>query len=316
MNDNKTHDFLQRVIGEKFSSNICCAFAYGSAFMKQAGCNPNQNVIDLILVVNDPVIFHQINLSKNYNDYSFVKYFGTSGSWLNKWFHCTSAGVYYNPFIFFDGRYIKYGVVSKEKLIQDLYQWAYLYLAGRLHKPVKWVVPASNDDSKISTGLNLNFENAIRAALLFLPDSFTEETFYRKICDLSYNGDIRTWFNIDRSKSKKIVNNNFEQFQKLYHPFFEKFSHVFHFSNGKFLQDNSNQQVTNLFNGLPSSIQLAVNRLILPKIGSPGNLQRNSNMVLESTNKVIWKTVCRSSIYQTFKGLPTAVSFFFAFLTI
>lgn len=44
--------------------------------------------------------------------------------------------IYFNPFVKMDGLLLKYGVIQKADLIEDLQCWSSLYVAGRLHK---WV---------------------------------------------------------------------------------------------------------------------------------------------------------------------------------
>ena len=65
--------FLSNVLKHNFASeHIVHAFGYGSAVFKQANYNidtPNQ-VIDLLLVVDDPQAFHAKNFKSNYNHYS------------------------------------------------------------------------------------------------------------------------------------------------------------------------------------------------------------------------------------------------------
>lgn len=41
----------------------------------------------------------------------------------------------------FPKRLMKYGVISKRNLIIDLIHWTHVYIAGRLHKPVKILRP-------------------------------------------------------------------------------------------------------------------------------------------------------------------------------
>ena len=67
--------------------------------------------------------------------YSFLRRFGSGlvSRVQDDW----GAGVYFNPYITVNGTMIKYGVVNLDTLQKDLSQWDTLYLAGRLHKPVK-----------------------------------------------------------------------------------------------------------------------------------------------------------------------------------
>ena len=49
--------------------------------------------------------------------------------------------IYFNTLVkTSDSHLIKYGVISTEALINDLLDWRSLYVAGRLHKPVAYMV--------------------------------------------------------------------------------------------------------------------------------------------------------------------------------
>lgn len=107
----------------------------------------------------------------------------------------------------------------------DLLDWRWLYVAGRLHKPVLNLIEPSSplslnlitDDSSVkilsraeafvSSTQNAILENrksAVYAALLQLPDSFTYEQLFYQIIAHSYTGDFRMKFGEDRNKITKV----------------------------------------------------------------------------------------------------------------
>ena len=68
---------LYRRIMDVFPDGVEMAFAYGSAVYKQKGhLDRSRNMIDVILVVDHPNLWHHANLSVNRHHYSFVRYFG------------------------------------------------------------------------------------------------------------------------------------------------------------------------------------------------------------------------------------------------
>jgi translocator assembly and maintenance protein 41 len=75
-------------------------------------------------------------------------------------------------------------VISVQNLIEDLEQWKTLYVSGRLHKPVKILV----SNAKVEQAMQNNLTNALRAALLMLPEDFTEDQLFTMITSLSYTG--------------------------------------------------------------------------------------------------------------------------------
>lgn len=119
------------------------AFAYGSGVFEQLNNKPNSNsMIDFVFVVDDAVKFHDENLQMNASHYSMLKHLGPY--YLSRIQNELGAACYYNtlvPLKLDDGKscLIKYGVVSEDALIRDLFDWDYLYLSGRLQKPVKFI---------------------------------------------------------------------------------------------------------------------------------------------------------------------------------
>ena len=68
-----------------------------------------------------------------------------------------------------------------------------------------------------------NRKNALNAALLTLPEEFTERELYVKICGLSYIGDARTGIAESKNKIGDIVDGSYELFQEIYRPLMESY---------------------------------------------------------------------------------------------
>ena len=81
---------------------------------------------------------------------------------------------------------LKYGVISSSSFVADLLDWEWLYVSGRLHKPIMPLIePKSNS---IRTAIQLNLQNAIHTTLLLMPETFQEDALYQTIAGLSYSG--------------------------------------------------------------------------------------------------------------------------------
>ncbi|KAK5968841.1 Phosphatidate cytidylyltransferase mitochondrial [Trichostrongylus colubriformis] len=160
-------------------STVEYAFAYGSGAFQQQGENKSEKMVDFVLCTNDPVTFHTENIEKNSSHYSLLRCIGAKS--LVKFQTRLAARVYYNTRVHVGNRRMKYGVISMEDLKRDLLDWRWLYVAGRLHKPV----------------LNELFE---------------------KIVSLSYTGDFRMYVGEDKDKIKKIVLGSMEELSDVYNP--------------------------------------------------------------------------------------------------
>lgn len=145
----------------------CYAFAYGSAVFKQSPnvssinkekiksekksmlpvkVNSTNKMIDLIIVVNDTLNWHQENLMMNNSHYSFLKFFGPKA--ITKIQENFGANIYFNTLIPYKNEtLIKYGVINKNHFINDLLDWDHLYVSGRLQKPVQVI---TFEHSKVS----------------------------------------------------------------------------------------------------------------------------------------------------------------------
>ncbi|XP_059143360.1 phosphatidate cytidylyltransferase, mitochondrial-like isoform X2 [Physella acuta] len=221
--DNSKQKGIYSEIVGSFPEGIQMAFAYGSgAFQQENSPDVNKNVLDFILVVDMPRRWHRLNLDKHPHHYSFLKRFGPHT--IARVQERYGAGVYFNTLVPMQGRVIKYGVISTARLITDLLDWESLYISGRLHKPVSLIVEPLNE--QLLTALKVNLRSAFHAALLLLPDMFTEVQLYSTIAGLSYAGDFRMSIAEDRNKVSNIVKPNLQLFRRMYGPIIMEEEHL------------------------------------------------------------------------------------------
>ena len=135
---------------------------------------------------------------------------------------------------------MKYGVISTADFLTDLTQWKWLYISGRLHKPVEFLTSCQDD---ISNALQQNLRSAILCALLLLNKPEVEQfNLYTTIAGVSYlgkllpkllgvwctlfhlsflsilTGDFRMVVGEDRNKVKNIVTPALSYFESMYRP--------------------------------------------------------------------------------------------------
>lgn len=297
-----------KIVGN-FPKGIQMAFAYGSGVFKQEGHNDmSKNMLDFIFVVDDPVSWHRENIKWNKKHYSCLKFLGPN--YLSRFQNYYGAGVYFNTLIPVDDRLIKYGVISTDRLISDLLDWDSLYVSGRLHKPVRLVVVPKK--SKLTFAVRMNIQSAVHAALLMMPESFSEENFYTTIAGLSYHGDFRMTFGEDKSKITNIVKPNCEHFRRIYGEILDNEEHV-HWDKAQGILEQYPNHVSQYhhLSLLPKTVQ--VNLLmrkskagIIPDMEEViRNLAHDSHCD-EHVARSIAQIVKRSSLSQSFKSIFTA----------
>ena len=252
-----TNEELTEIVN-LFPPNISYAFGYGSGVLRQQpsdtnGVKSNPGMVDIILATDNPYEWHTHNLQRHLDHYSLMARGGPHFvTWLQVNF---GAKLYFHPFVDVelevDGganadnkhtqsskerikREIKYGVVSTDDLISDLRNWDYLYLAGRMHKPIVSIelpqrfrkYEQSNGHigigverrDEIEDAQRANLLSAVSASLLLRDTSNNEQSpsdslqsipvgqLYTTIAGLSYTGDIRMQTGAeDPNKVQKLV---------------------------------------------------------------------------------------------------------------
>jgi mitochondrial translocator assembly and maintenance protein 41 len=226
----------------QFRAPIRYAFAYGSGVFPQTAQVPAQSatsvhpkpskaisavqggrgkMIDFIFGVSYTQHWHSLNIHQYPEHYSAVRRLGSYvvSRIQDDW----GAGVYFNPYITVNGTLIKYGVVNLDNICKDLSEWTNLYVAGRLHKPVKIL----RDDARVRLANQVNLLSAVRTALLLLPSRFTEKELYSTIAGISYLGDPRMSFPTENPrKVRNIVEHQLPNFRRLYAPLISNLPNV------------------------------------------------------------------------------------------
>ncbi|XP_020558808.1 phosphatidate cytidylyltransferase, mitochondrial isoform X2 [Oryzias latipes] len=282
---------LYRRILAQFPQDISVAFAYGSGVFQQHGISQGQmekNMLDFVFAVDDPVTWHTMNLLQNRKHYSILKLLGPA--MISSIQSDYGAAVYYNTLVPVDGRMIKYGVISTESLIDDLLHWKTLYVAGRLHKPVKML--AQNENAKLRAALVSNLKSAVTASILMLPESCSEDDLFLQIAGLSYAGDFRMVIGEDKSKVANIVKDNMQHFKTLYSNILRDCPQLVY----KPQQGKLEQRITKLVD--PPGKNRDVEEILLQVAQDP-----ECGAVVQQGISSIVKS---SSITQSIKGIATA----------
>lgn len=298
--------FCKDVI-ERFPPEIEVVFAYGSGVFQQKNNNlAKDNMVDLIFVVKDPVAWHRVNIERFSKHYSFLRLLGPD---FVANIQCNyGSSVYFNTLVEFEGRLIKYGVLSVEAFLDDLNNWSTLYISGRLHKPVLQVKNFDKDPYRQSFKSNL--ESAVNTSLLLLPERFPEDDLFLTIAGLSYTGDFRMTVGEDRNKIKNIVLPNIDKFKELYKMTIDNTSTMN--SGGKiYSQDKSIAATTSLLKSLPLTVKTKLNGFLgYQKENDFLRMYEDLSHSKEKSQDLIQKSVAsivrKSSITQSLKGIFTA----------
>ena len=309
--------------------NVKYAFAYGSGVFKQLNNNEpavraaTSNMIDFVLVVEDSVKFHSENLQQNKSHYSFLRVLGARN--LARLQDDVSAGCYYNTLvplsIEFDNKQtqqqlIKYGVINEKTLIRDLFDWDYLYISGRLQKPVKIIqTDPKINSAQFDLAMQTNLQNALHTALLLMPEHFGLEDLFVCITSLSYMGDFRMVIGENKNKCVNIVKPQMERFVELYKPYLikecvEEFL-LCDFKTGHVCQRLDQHTVYHHLNLLPKNlIQTIINLKF-----KTSHYHDMEEYIYKLTNRADYKEIVahsvgnivkRSSLIQSAKGVLTA----------
>ncbi|XP_012262379.2 phosphatidate cytidylyltransferase, mitochondrial [Athalia rosae] len=299
---------------KEFPGSMKLCFAYGSGVMKQKVGDLSKNMLDLVFVVGNPGQWHKENIERNPGHYAWMMQklgHKAVAHVQERW----DAKIYYNTLVKTkEGRLIKYGVISEVSLIEDLLDWNVLYLAGRLHKPVQVLVKPL-EESALRRALLQNLHSAVHAALIMLPEHFSEADFYRAIASLSYNGDFRMIFGEDKNKVNNIVIPQLQRFRSLYGPVLKHFDRYIEIPKADEAavmchQDTSPFARIHHLNHLPR-----MPRVKLVRSWSQGPRSRDTEDCLraiahdpecsEILEQCLKDIVWRSSVSQSLKGIIT-----------
>ncbi|XP_019160538.1 PREDICTED: phosphatidate cytidylyltransferase, mitochondrial-like isoform X3 [Ipomoea nil] len=256
---------------------FCCV--YGSTL------HPNnkdqKSMVDYILGVADPIQWHTENLKTNSDHYASRLVRIGGGRLINGIANNVGVGIHFNPFVSWNNKMFKYGVVQVHDLIEDIQGWERFYMSGRLQKP---------------------------------------EDLYAKICSLSYMGDLRMLFAEDKNKVKNIVQGQFHLFQRIYRPFLDEYAAngLLRFSSTGDKQVNITQDcglsaATFFASHLPLPIRskMDTNRGEMKQLDYSGKIRQDmiigsKEQAANSMSKLLRRKVMVSSARQAVAGLLTA----------
>ncbi|ESR61842.1 hypothetical protein CICLE_v10016117mg [Citrus x clementina] len=242
-------------------------------------------MVDYVLGVSDPQQWHSENLKMNADHYALWLRLLGGAKLITQVADEIGVGVHFNPFVTWNDRLLKYGVVRMDDLVSDILNWKRFYLSGRLQKPVQILA----DNLDIGNANSVNLRSALSAALLLLPSKFTQEDLFAKVCSLSYMGDLRMLFAEDKNKVKKIVQGQFDLFKSMYNPLIQEYEakEFLRFSSYGNHQANVSQDC-----GL--SVTFSLVSSLPPTIKSEMGMKLGENKTVNESGRVVSEVIVRS----------------------
>ncbi|KAF8645149.1 hypothetical protein AX16_007977 [Volvariella volvacea WC 439] len=266
---NSTRHLLEEIVAQ-FDAPIRYAFAYGSGVFEQDGYEGMKEqgkapMLDFMFAVTHAGHFHSINMQQHASHYPLhARLLGSS--YISR-VEELGPGVWFNAYVPMNGVMIKYGVTTVDNLCSDLLNWRSLYLAGRMHKPLRII----KDDARVRLTQQVNLTSAVRAALLTLPAEFSETQLFETIAGISYGGDPRMILPAEnRGKVGNIVRKQSPQFKELYHRLVVGLPGVhWPIHSATIQQDDGPRARSAHLKKLPSNLLAGVKRNYAQKPGSP-----------------------------------------------
>ncbi|KAI7862574.1 mitochondrial matrix Mmp37-domain-containing protein [Spinellus fusiger] len=302
---------LKSVVAQ-FNAPIRYAFAYGSGVFQQKGYDlKKQPTVDFIFGVSHPEHWHALNMQQNPHHYSSVRLLGSHAIGLLQ--EKVGAGVYFNPYVQMNGMMIKYGVVSIDTLCSDLIDWDTLYLAGRMHKPVKIL----RDDPRVRLANQVNLTEAVRVALLTMPEKFSDQALFERIAGISYVGDFRMIIGENPNKVQNIVHAQMEAFHRLYRGLLDDLPNLTVLGNDQY-QQNQNPRFRGLMvQKLPKTLYEKVLYLHRHETSQSNAILAHDKIELYQQiaaspnigsyiDRALRDTISHTAITQSLKGIATA----------
>lgn len=236
------------------------AFAYGSGVFPQPGAPSPAGppMLDVVLAVDDAEAWHAENLARNPQHYTWLARAAGARAISRVQNSAFGARMWYNAMVPVPPaalapavaplasspsppplRTMKYGVITTAALQADLLAWTTLYVAGRLHKPVRRLGGALPPAAPLRGALEANLRSALCAALLTLPAQFSAVQLFTAVSALSYTGDWRMAVGENPHKVRNIVAGSLPHFHALYAPLLAHppFSQLLSVEGGGFSMD-------------------------------------------------------------------------------
>lgn len=204
--------------------------------------------------------FHKENIKINKTHYpytgrifkeNFIAFFSKYG-----------ARIHFNSFQIENKKYMKYGIIKKQDLIQDLNLWETLCVSAFLMRPVDVL----QNDPDIQIAQQNNLRSACALAALLTKNGSNEVDFYKNIVSIPhYQTYSRVFRLIDAEDPDKIVRDRLEQFKNIYDPIIHhNFNESFSLENGVFKKDSDKSVTKYLLSNLNDNVHQNLFHFVSP----------------------------------------------------
>lgn len=260
-----TRTLARRVVDALSNAPECeHVLAYGSAVLRAASVTNTKSALDILCVVENVQEWHETNVHRNPSHYaSQMRVIGSQG--IVKVSRVVGCGTHYNARLFdARGEPFKYGVASVEDVVRDLERWEYLFVAGRMQKPHETMLTSA----AVRDAQRVNVRNAANAALLTLPESFSELDFHRALVRLSYDGDVRFLFAAeDDKKVERIASANGDAMRDMYADTVTELGDALDASSSTWWQDKSPSALRARLEALPVTVRAMMSAATRVRVG-------------------------------------------------